>query len=229
MAAAASPEMSTAKVVFLLFSFHWTTQVVKYVVHVTAAGAAATWYFQGAESHAVRLCLHRALTTSLGSICFGALFVAVIRMMKTLGSSRHSVSGTFQSSRNPCIACGRCIGGASDRLMNVFNHYAFTNIAIYGYSYSNAARATYALLQEVGFLPLMNHFVLSGTSLVGCTIGGSLSGLIAVGWSNGSVLTERQVVDVWTVWQHARFRPLKLLSASFLACNHRHCLETHCC
>ena len=54
------------------------------------------------------------------------------------------------------------------------------------------------MLQEVGFLPLLNQFMLSGVSLLGCGIGGSLAGLVAAGWASGSVLASGPM-DLWSI------------------------------
>eukprot|EP01050_Picozoa_sp_SAG11_P031360 SAG11_NODE_9713_length_887_cov_0.883249_1_plen_56_part_10 len=48
-------------------------QVIKAVVHLSAAGATAAWYFETGERRAALAALRRALTTSFGTVCFGAL------------------------------------------------------------------------------------------------------------------------------------------------------------
>ena len=47
--------------------------------------------------------------------------------------------------------------GCIERLMEWLNHYAFTQIAIYGYDFKGAAKATWRLLQDVGLMPMMNN------------------------------------------------------------------------
>ena len=69
--------------VFLVFSFYWTSQVITYVTHVTIAGMFATVYFlNDGIKHPVWGSLKRALTTSFGSICFGALLIAIINTIR---------------------------------------------------------------------------------------------------------------------------------------------------
>jgi hypothetical protein len=69
--------------VFLVFSFYWTSQVIAYVTHVTLAGIFATVYFlNDGVKHPIWGSAKRALTTSFGSICFGALLMALINLVR---------------------------------------------------------------------------------------------------------------------------------------------------
>lgn len=69
--------------VFLVFSYYWTSQVIAYVTHVTLAGIFATVYFlNDGVKHPIWGSAKRALTTSFGSICFGALLMALINMIR---------------------------------------------------------------------------------------------------------------------------------------------------
>lgn len=69
--------------VFLVFSFYWTSQVITYVTHVILAGVFATVYFlNDGIQHPIWGSAKRALTTSFGSICFGALLIALVNMIR---------------------------------------------------------------------------------------------------------------------------------------------------
>lgn len=72
-----------AALVFLVFSFYWTTQVISYVTHVTLSGVFATVYFLNNQvSHPIWGSAKRAMTTSFGSICFGGLLVALLSTVR---------------------------------------------------------------------------------------------------------------------------------------------------
>jgi hypothetical protein len=72
-----------AAMVFLVFSFYWTTQVISYVTHVTLSGVFATVYFLNNQvAHPIWGSAKRALTTSFGSICFGGLLIAIINTIR---------------------------------------------------------------------------------------------------------------------------------------------------
>ena len=64
---------STSSMALLLLGLYWPANLIKSVVHVTAAGATASWYFQTGEPKASVASFRRACTTSLGSVCLGAL------------------------------------------------------------------------------------------------------------------------------------------------------------
>jgi hypothetical protein len=75
--------------VFCFFSFYWTSQVIKNIIHVTIAGVFATYYFmagspQGMSKSPTLASFKRACTTSIGSICFGSLIIAVIQTLRAL-------------------------------------------------------------------------------------------------------------------------------------------------
>jgi hypothetical protein len=81
-----SREGAIAVLLFLLFSFYWTTQIISNVVHVTVSGLVATFYFFASPDsnsngkfvipnikNPTVKAAKRALTTSFGSICYGSL------------------------------------------------------------------------------------------------------------------------------------------------------------
>lgn len=73
------------------FSFFFTSQVITNIVHVTISGVFATYYYmagspQGMTSSPTIASLKRACTTSLGSICFGSLIIAIIQTLRTIAS-----------------------------------------------------------------------------------------------------------------------------------------------
>ena len=161
----------------LLLSNLWTMQVIKNVVHVSAAGTAAAWFFQTGEPNATRASLRRALTSSFGSICLGSLLVALIRTLRLCVPSRPRGAAT----RNLCCIALACALRLLEGLVVVWNHLGFTFVAIYGYDYQQAGREAYALVREVGLLPLVNMALLQGVCLFGCVVGGCVSALIGAG------------------------------------------------
>merc|ERR1711988_2022292 len=68
----------------LLVAFYWGLQVTKNISHTVTVGAVGSWWFRPDDGNAVGGSLHRACTTSLGSICFGSLLVAVLRALEQL-------------------------------------------------------------------------------------------------------------------------------------------------
>eukprot|EP01094_Clydonella_sp_ATCC50884_P020501 TRINITY_DN426_c0_g1_i6.p2 TRINITY_DN426_c0_g1~~TRINITY_DN426_c0_g1_i6.p2 ORF type:complete len:306 (+),score=131.91 TRINITY_DN426_c0_g1_i6:1186-2103(+) len=165
-----------AVLIYLIFSWYWTMQVVRNVVHVTIAGAVASWYFQADASptDATKNALRRACTTSFGSICFGSLIVAIIETLRTLAES-----GKNQNNLITCLA--KCILYCLESLMKLFNKFAFTNVAIYGHSYIEACKATLELLSHSGLRVIMTDILVGNVIMMGAFVGSMLSCLVAVG------------------------------------------------
>eukprot|EP00732_Lithocolla_globosa_P004396 Lithocolla_globosa_v1_NODE_4035_length_1523_cov_17.581063.p1 type:complete len:345 gc:universal NODE_4035_length_1523_cov_17.581063:371-1405(+) len=136
-----------AVLLYLVFSFYWTSQVIKNVLHVTLSGVFAVHYFlDGTEDfpkHPVAASCCRACTYSLGPVCFGSLLVAVIRVMRVLARSLYD--------RFPFLACCLdCILSCVEGLIKYLNHWAYTQVAIYGKSYCEAGKATMDLFGRAG-------------------------------------------------------------------------------
>lgn len=175
-----------AAILIGIFIFFWTTQVATNVMHVTASGLYATWYFCGLKSmpHNPTLAsLKRALTTSFGSICFGSLLVAVLRFLRFLVDQALRHENQFIR----CIAT--CILQFLENIMRLFNHYAFVYCAIYGCGYLEAARRTMSLIQKCAFTALftqslvnvtLNMIALAMAVIVGISFGLGINGGIGV-------------------------------------------------
>jgi hypothetical protein len=70
------PHMNAVSIMLLVLSYHWTTQVLKNVLHVTVSGVVGTWWFAPQDalsvfSPAIQDSFGRATTYSFGSICMG--------------------------------------------------------------------------------------------------------------------------------------------------------------
>ena len=137
-----------------LVMLYWTQQVCQNVVHVTTSGAVATWYFVGdAEmpSNPSAASFKRAMTTSFGSICFGSLIVAVLKVIEFMARA------AANNNRNSFAACiAYCIIQCIERMMEYFNQYAFSHVAIYGCSYIEAAKMTWEFMKRSLFAAIIN-------------------------------------------------------------------------
>jgi hypothetical protein len=115
--------------VLLLF---WTAQVLQYSIHTVAAGVTASWYFTPQEafgfcSVAVRSSVQRSLTTSFGSICLGALLVAVIQLLKVIVESlrrnRSDRNNHRQGPEDIVFCCLDCILRLAEGILQYFNKW----------------------------------------------------------------------------------------------------------
>lgn len=98
----------TGIMVFLVFSFYWTSQVISYVCHVTISGIFASVYFLGDSARSPALgSARRALTTSFGSICFGGLLMAFMNMIRVFISISRAETNNVLCSMILCFV--QCI------------------------------------------------------------------------------------------------------------------------
>jgi len=69
-------KINSISILLLIFSYHWTSQVIKNVLHVTISGVVGTWWFAPQDcisvwSPAIMDSFSRSTTYSFGSICMG--------------------------------------------------------------------------------------------------------------------------------------------------------------
>jgi len=176
--------------VFLLFSFYFSTQVVNNTVHVTISGLFATYYFCGVvepgTSHIeinvrnpTMKSFKRAITTSFGSICFGSLIIAVIQTLKALARQARR-EGSDEGNLLVVIlaCCAECILQCIGDIIEYFNVYAFTEVAIYGKSYCQAAKDTWTICKSHGIEALINDNLIGNVLSIGSLTIGCLSTVI---------------------------------------------------
>eukprot|EP00020_Sapocribrum_chincoteaguense_P000329 CAMPEP_0170753926 /NCGR_PEP_ID=MMETSP0437-20130122/12741_1 /TAXON_ID=0 /ORGANISM="Sexangularia sp." /LENGTH=489 /DNA_ID=CAMNT_0011093053 /DNA_START=37 /DNA_END=1506 /DNA_ORIENTATION=+ len=173
-------DLSTVFYIWSAFSYYWAANVVSNVVHVTLCGVFATWYFLGGDNNAIpknptSKALRRSLTTSFGSICLGSLLVAILQTIKTIVRS-------FRSRSNPILYfVVMCLLNCIESLIRYFNKYAFVQVAVYGMSFCDAAKATVDLLKTNGFDALINDYILDKVLFLGGLVGGVLVGAAGFG------------------------------------------------
>jgi len=158
--------------VFLIFSYYWVFEVIKNIVHVTVSGLIATVYFMGdmMPANPTVGSFKRAVTTSFGSICLGSLIVALIKTIRTLvRMARNEENGLL-------VAIVDCILSCIDGLVQYFNHYAFCQVAIYGKSFCDSAKATWALFQSSGLEAIANDNLIDGVLWMGVLFNALVTG-----------------------------------------------------
>jgi hypothetical protein len=145
---ASSPARGEVFIWFLLLvSLYWGYNVFKNVSHTTTCGVAATWYFSTSPHKPSRSAFKRTMTTSFGSVCFGSLLVAILQATRALLRGMR---------RGPCFCIAMCCLCCIEALMRYFNMYAFAQVAIYGSSFFQAAKATWNLLSSRGIDAIIN-------------------------------------------------------------------------
>ncbi|CAG8570453.1 16629_t:CDS:10 [Racocetra persica] len=169
-----------AIVVFLLFTYYWVSQVIQTFIHVTTSGVFASYYFlegtpQGVPSSPTLKSAKRAATTSFGSICFGSLLVAILQVIREL------LRSLAQDTDNPlgafCVACAAVLVGCVDALLEFFNFYAYTQVAIYGKSFCDSAKDTWTMIQDRGVEAIINDNLIGTVIIMGSFLVGMVAAL----------------------------------------------------
>ncbi|KAI9202824.1 plasma-membrane choline transporter-domain-containing protein [Polychytrium aggregatum] len=177
--------------IVFVFMLYWTLQVVQNTVHVTCSGLFATVYFTGTEipgskkihvpvPHPTMRAAGYALTTSFGSVCYGSLLIAIIQTLRYLARMAErdaAQDGNWILCLLMC--CIQCILACLEDILNYFNHYAFTQVAIYGKNYCEAAKSTWNLFVERGFEAIINDNLVDNVISLGGLCVGVLSALVA--------------------------------------------------
>ncbi len=181
-----------------LVSFYWTSQVIANTVHVTSAGAVATWYFLHplhTPKSPVYGAFRRAVTTSFGSICFGSFLVAVIQALKAMVHMARENKNDF------IRCCLECILNCIEDLLEYFNLYAFTRVAIYGLSYCQSAKETWELFKRKGFDAIINDDLIHGVLILACLFAGAFSAVIVAVVVKGAM----SATHSWGAWVAVAF------------------------
>ncbi|KAI8855321.1 plasma-membrane choline transporter-domain-containing protein [Chytridium lagenaria] len=169
-----------------IYSVAWiaTIVVTRNTIHVTVSGTFATVYFTGVAApgskrievpeKAVTLkASGRALTTSFGPICFGSLLVALVATLRAIADQARNESA--QNGNIFCClvaTCISCLLGCIQDLLEYFNKYAFTQVAIYGKGYCQAAKDTWRLVQTRGLEAIINDSLIGNVLFIGSLLAG---------------------------------------------------------
>ncbi|KAG0174821.1 putative choline transporter, neither null mutation nor overexpression affects choline transport [Apophysomyces sp. BC1034] len=163
--------------VFLVFSFYWTSQVITYATHVILAGVFATVYFVNNQiQHPIWGSARRAFTTSFGTVCFGSLLIAIINLIRFFISVARS--GTDNAILGFVLCIIECIVACIEGLFEWFTYYAFSGVAIYGDAFIPSAKRTWTLIQDRGVDAIINDNLIGNVLFMGGLLVGVLSSLL---------------------------------------------------
>ncbi|KAG0232441.1 putative choline transporter, neither null mutation nor overexpression affects choline transport [Actinomortierella wolfii] len=165
---------------YLAFVMFWNSEVIKNVVHTTICGVFGAFYFlegsaQGMPSSPTLASGKRALTTSFGSVCFGSLLIALLQTLRyILNSARNDSDDGFAAF---IAMCADCILSCLEGLFEIFNKFAFTQVAMYGKPFIVAARDTWEMIKDRGVEAIVNDSLVGNVLGMGTLFVAILSGL----------------------------------------------------
>jgi hypothetical protein len=151
---------------FMVFGFLWISAFLSAVFQHVVAGAIATWYFsrdmtgpRSVGSPAITS-LFRAFTTSMGSLAFGSLLIAIVEFLNFLLQTAKK-----SNSQNKLVvyvaSCLQCVLGCVEGIVRYVNKFAYVYVAMHGHSFCNAAKECFDLISR-NFFSAVIMDVISG-------------------------------------------------------------------
>lgn len=138
--------------VFILFMFFWLMNFVVALGQMTLAGAFASYYWavnkpKDIPTMPVLSSFYRAIRYHLGSLAFGSLIIAIIKMIRV---ALEYIDHKLKNSENPVakfmIKCMKCCFWCLEKFLKFLNRNAYIMIAVYGRSFCPAAKDAFFLI-----------------------------------------------------------------------------------
>ncbi|KAF9581845.1 hypothetical protein BGW38_001001 [Lunasporangiospora selenospora] len=158
---------------FMIFIYMWTSAVLSNVQRVTLSNVVSKWYFHRHEPfnyHSSKItepAIINAVTTSFGSICFGALFIAIVQFTR-LKQRTFPLFGIL-------AAVFQFIAG----LIENFNNYTLIYVGITGESLISAARSASKIFHRNLLWGLITDFLTKLVLYISSTMLCLFTGFIA--------------------------------------------------
>jgi hypothetical protein len=135
-----------------IFGFYWSWEFTLAFQEMVLAGCAASWYFTRDKSElkwTVIGSVWRTIRFSLGSLLFGALIIAIIKMIRFLLHYFEDKVKTLSEKSDLAkfiIKCVDCCLWCCEKCMKFLNRNAYIEMAIYGKSFCRSAMNAFAIL-----------------------------------------------------------------------------------
>lgn len=164
-------------------SFYWTIQALSHIIQVCIAGYIQRWWFSSRLDHSEKLdvigeSLTRALVYSLGSVCFGSLFIGFVNFLRSVAD--HIRPNTEEAPLRVLVAVQEFLVSCIDYVALVFHNFAMVYVGMYGYNYLQAADKANILFFKRGWQDIVDHSLLSNLLWVVSLMIAGLCGCISM-------------------------------------------------
>ena len=150
------------------------------------AGVIGSWWFKpdGDTSTAcddVRRSFFRSFFYSIGSICYGSLFIGPVRVLRQLSALfRPSEDQSSLLCFHECINCIQtCLTSCVDALADRFNPFALTYVGLYGYNLTDAGLHATELFEKRGWTVIVSDDLVPNVMLMTCLVIAGVTGCFA--------------------------------------------------
>ncbi|XP_071948312.1 choline transporter-like protein 2 [Antedon mediterranea] len=145
------PEETNYFQAYNLFGLFWLMYFIIALCQVTLAGAFASWYWtfdkKDTPTFAVTASFWRAIRYHLGSIAFGSLIIAIIKMIRvSLEYLERKLKGQQNDVVKYLLKCLKCCFWCLEKFMKFLNKNAYIMIAVYGKNFCTSAKKAFFLL-----------------------------------------------------------------------------------
>lgn len=170
---------------YQVFAFFWIVAFLSAVYQHVVAGSVAGWYFSrdvvsaGKPRENAVSSLFHAVTTSFGSLAFGALVLAIVQFMNFLLELTKK-----SNSKNKflvcLISCVQCILACIQGIVQYINKFAYIYVAMHGYSFCHAARECFDLISRNFFSAVIMDTITGFVLFVGKALFTALCTIITI-------------------------------------------------
>lgn len=170
---------------YQVFAFLWVAAFISAVYQHVVAGSVAGWYFSrdvmssGKPRENAFSSLFHAVTTSAGSLAFGALVLAIVQFINFLLELTKK-SNTQNRFLVCLISCIQCIVGCIQGIVKYINKFAYIYVAMHGYSFCHAARECFELISRNFFSAVIMDTITAFVLFVGKALFTALCTIITV-------------------------------------------------
>lgn len=140
--------------IYNLFGFFWAMFFVTGIGQVSLAGAFASYYWawnkpKDVPSLAILSSMGRCFRYHLGSVAFGSLIIAIVRMIRVAIEYVDSKCKKYDNPVTKCIlCCCKCCFWCLEKFMKFITKNAYIMIAVYGKNFCSSAKEAFQLLMR---------------------------------------------------------------------------------
>eukprot|EP00002_Diphylleia_rotans_P014563 TRINITY_DN283_c0_g1_i11.p1 TRINITY_DN283_c0_g1~~TRINITY_DN283_c0_g1_i11.p1 ORF type:complete len:642 (-),score=116.12 TRINITY_DN283_c0_g1_i11:700-2625(-) len=147
------------------FGLLWTVNTIIAITQCSIAGAIASWYWTLDKSKASPMpiipAFIRVFRYHLGSMIFGALIIAIVQFIRAIiAYIQRQMKGKDNLIIKIAFCLLDCVFACFERFIKFINKNAYILIAVYGYSFCQAARKAF-------FILLANAMRVAAVTMVG--------------------------------------------------------------
>ncbi|GFR06390.1 choline transporter-like protein 4 [Trichonephila clavata] len=137
-----------------LFGLFWALFFCVGVGQVSLSGAFASYYWTRDKTKNIPICAigggtYRCIRYHLGSIAFGSLLIAIVRMIRVM---LEYIDKKCKKYDNPCtraiLCCMKCCFWCLEKFLRFISKNAYIMIAIYGKNFCSSSKKAFQLLMR---------------------------------------------------------------------------------